>query len=152
MTYTPVNYEIILTCLGRVKTVLYAVAFYGRFEFLLRSSSWERRTTMMSWCAWSGWKVWHLCRAYVDFLIIASAHVIISLTSREVLANVYLLRGLVCYIMMQERYYLVSTLGCGLNNCGSKQRSTHPIVLAKLANQSKRSFQMINMKSYAWQS
>ena len=87
----------------------------------------------------------------MDFLIIASAHVIISLTSREVLANVYLLRGLVCYIMMQERYYLVSTLGCGLNNCGSKQRSTHPFVLAKLANQreSKRAFQMLNMKSYA---
>ena len=85
----------------------------------------------------------------MDFLITASAHIIVSLTSREVAANVYLLCVLVCYIMMQERYYLVSTLGCGLSNCGSKQRSTHPIVLAKLANQSKRSFQMINMKSYA---
>ena len=87
----------------------------------------------------------------MDFLITASAHIIVSLTSREVVANVYLLRVLVCYMMMQVRYYLVTTLGCGLSNCGSKQRSTHPIVLAKLANQreSKRVFQMLNMKSYA---
>ena len=135
MTHTPVIYEIFLRCLGRVKIVLYAVAFYVRFEFLLRSSNWERRTTMMSWCVWSGWKVWHLCPAYVDFLITASAHIIVSLTSREVVANVYLLHVLVCYMMMQVRYYLVTILGCVLNNCGSKQRSTHPIVLAKLANQ-----------------
>ena len=87
----------------------------------------------------------------MDFLITASAHIIVSLTSREVVANVYLLRVLVCYMMMQVRYYLVTILGCVLNNCGSKQRSTHPIVLAKLANQkeSKRIFQMLNMKSYA---
>lgn len=87
----------------------------------------------------------------MDFLITASAHIIVSLTSREVVANVYLFRGLVCYMMMQGRYYLVTTLGCGLSNCGSKQRSTHPLVLAKLANQreSKRAFQMLNMKSYA---
>ena len=87
----------------------------------------------------------------MDFLITASEHIIVSLTSSEVVANVYLLRVLVCYMMMQVRYYLVTTLGCGLSNYGSKQRSMHPIVLAKLANQrgSKRVFQMLNMKSYA---
>ena len=75
----------------------------------------------------------------------------VSLTSREVVVNVYLLHVLVCYIIMQVKYYLVTTLGYGLINCGSKQRSTHPIVLAKLANprESKRVFQMLNMKSYA---
>ena len=77
----------------------------------------------------------HLCRAYADFLITASEHIIVSLTYRKVVANVYLLHVLVCYMMMQMKYYLATILGCGLNNCGSKQRSTHPIVLAKLANQ-----------------
>ena len=145
MIYTHVKYEIFLRCLGRVKTVLYAVTFSGRFEFLLRSSSLERRTSMMSWCAWNGWKVWHLCRAYVDFLITASVHIIVSLTSREVVANVYLFRVLVCYMLMQVKYYLVIALGCGLSNCGSKQMSMHSIVLSKLANQrvNKRVFQTL---------
>ena len=71
----------------------------------------------------------------MDFLITASEHIIVSLTSREAVANVYLLNVLVCYMMMQVEYYLVTILGCGLNNCGPKQRSTYPIVLAKLANQ-----------------
>ena len=81
----------------------------------------------------------------MDFLIIASAHNIVSLTSREVVANVYVLHVLVCYMMMQVRCYLVTTLGCRLSNCGSKQRSTHSIVLTKLANQreSKTVFQML---------
>ena len=69
------------------------------------------------------------------FLIIASAHIIVSLTSREMVANVYLINVLVCYIMMHARYYVVTILGCELNKRGSEQRSTHPIVLAKLANQ-----------------
>ena len=34
------------------------------------------------------------------FLIIATEHIIVSLTSREVVANVYLLHVLVCYMMM----------------------------------------------------
>ena len=126
--------------------------FSGRFEFLLCSSSWERRTTMMSLCAWSRWKVWHLCHDYEYFLITASVHFLISLTSRELVANVYRLHVLVC-MMMQVRYYLGIILGYGLNNCSSKQRSTHPIVLTKLANhrESERIFQMLKMKSYAWQ-
>ena len=73
-------------------------------------------------------------------LITASTHIIVPLTSREVVANVYLLRVLVCYMMMQVRYYLVTIFCCALNNCGSKQRSTHPIVLAKLANQRIKEF------------
>ena len=87
----------------------------------------------------------------MDSLITTSEHIIVSSTSREMVAIVYLLHVLVFYMMMQVKYYLVIILGCGLNNCGSKQRSTHPIVLAKLANQkeSKRSSQMIDMKSYA---
>ena len=145
ITYTPVNYEIFLRCLARVKTVLYAVIFFWQTWVLLRSSNWERRTTMMRWCAWNGWKVWHLCCAYVDFLITASVHIIASLTSREVVANVYLFRVLVCYMLMQVKYYLVIALGCGLSNCGSKQRSMHSIVLTKLANQrgNKRVFQTL---------
>ena len=81
-------------------------------------------------------------RAYVDFLITASVHIIVSLTYREVVANVYHLRVLVCYMLMQVKYYLVTTLGYGLSNCGFKQRSVHSIVLTKLANQreSKRVF------------
>lgn len=71
----------------------------------------------------------------MDSLITASEHIIVSSTSREMVANVYLLHVLVCYMMMQVKFYLVTILGCGLNNCSSKQRSTHPIVLTKLANQ-----------------
>ena len=146
MTYTPVKYEKILRCLSRVKIVLNAVTFSDRFVFfLLCSSSWERRTTMMSWCAWSRWKVWHLCWVYEDFLITASVHFISSLTSREIVANAYLFRVLVCYMLMQVKYYLVIALGCGLSNCGSKQRSMHSIVLTKLTNQrgNKRVFQTL---------
>ena len=60
-------------------------------------------------------------------------------------ANVYLLHVLVCYMMMQVKYYLVTMLRCGLNNCGSKQRSTYPIVLAKTCQpkESKRIFQNV---------
>ena len=126
--------------------------FSGRFEFLLWSSSWERRTTMMSWCVWGRWKVWHLCCAYEDFLITASVHFLISLTSRKLVVIVYLLHVLVCMIM-QGRYYWGIILGYGLNNCNSKQRSMHPIVLTKLANhgENERIFQKLKMKSYAWQ-
>ena len=68
----------------------------------------------------------------------------ISLSSIKMVANAYFLPVLVC-MMVQVRYYLVIILGCGLNNCSTKQRSTHPIVLTKLANQReiKRMFQMI---------
>ena len=126
--------------------------FLADLSFYCAVRSWERRTTMMSWCAWRRWKVWHLCRAYEDFLITASVHIIVSLTSRELVANVYLLHVLVCMIM-QVRYYLGIILGYGLNNCTSKQRSMHPIVLTKLANHRETEiiFQMLKMKSYAWQ-
>ena len=71
-------------------------------------------------------------------------HIIVSLTSRELMANVYLLHVLV-YMMVQVRYYLVIILGYGLSNYSFKQRSTHPIVLTELANQRerKRILQMI---------
>lgn len=46
-------------------------------------------------------------------LLTSSIHIMVSLTCREVIANVYLLRVLVCYMMMQLRYYLVIALGCG---------------------------------------
>ena len=36
--------------------------------------------------------------------------------------------------IVQFEYYLGKILGYGLNNCNSKQRSMHPIVLTKLAN------------------
>ena len=56
---------------------------------------------------------------YENLLITASAHIIIPLTPREMVANVYLLHILVC-MMVQVKYCLVITLGCGLNNYSFK--------------------------------
>ena len=132
-----VKYEIFLRCLGMVKTVLYAVTYSGRIEFLLCSSSWERRTTMMSWCAWSGWKVWHLCGAYEYFLVTTSAHLMLLKSlhkhSKCVIPFIYFMH------VSSSLLFSSPNSNCTIKTQICQKMSLHPVLFLPYLNTSEKS-------------